>query len=79
MPPYNFPIEDLVPTSELKIARNKQEPPAQAAKPAKRKYDPLNPFADWPEEMMHIVNHYPQIRFACLEALEKEVKLGRFV
>ena len=88
MPPYNFPIEELVLTSEMKIARPKQETPAspdippqpaQPVKPAKRKYDPLNPFADWPEEMMFIVNRYPPIRFAILEALEKEIKLGNFV
>ena len=80
MPPYNFPIEQLVPTSEWKISQpRQQESPAQPARPAKRKYDPLNPFADWPEEVLFIVNRYPQIRFAMIEALDKEVKAGRFV
>ncbi len=78
MPPYNF-SEELVPTSEMKIALpRQQETPAQLSKPAKRKYDPLNPFADWPEEVLFIINRYPEIRFAMMEALDKEIKRGTF-
>ncbi|MFN7932157.1 MAG: hypothetical protein U0R19_02450 [Bryobacteraceae bacterium] len=80
MPPYNYPIEDLVPTSLLKIAQPMpRETPAPSTKPAKRKYDPLNPFADWPQELILIINRYPEIRFAMIEALDKEVKRGTFV
>ena len=87
MPPYNFD-HPITPTSELKIAKPRQEAsaqpaqpvqPAQPLKPAKRKRDPLNPFADWPEEVIFIINRYPEIRFAMIEALDKEVKRGTFV
>ncbi len=78
--PYNFPVEELVPASELKTAQDQpQQTPAQPAKPAKRKVDPLNPFADWPEEVIFIINRYPEIRLAMIEALDKEVKRGTFV
>ncbi|MBS1830949.1 MAG: hypothetical protein JST93_36990 [Acidobacteria bacterium] len=79
MPPHSYLIEDLVSTSEMKMAwPRQQETPAQASQPAKRKYDPLNPFADWPEEVLFIINRYPEIRLAMMEALDIEIKRGTF-
>ncbi|MFN7933529.1 MAG: hypothetical protein U0R19_09390 [Bryobacteraceae bacterium] len=79
MSPYNFPTEQFGSTSNLKVAQPQPETPAQPAKPAKRKVDPLNPFADWPEEVMLIINRYSSIRLAMIDALNKEVAKGTFV
>ena len=62
MPPYNFPIEQLT--------------PAQKTAQAPHKPGPMDHFAHWPPEMAFLINRYPQIRLALLEALDKEVKLG---
>lgn len=79
MSPYNYPSEQLGPTSNLKVAQPQQESSVQPAKPAKRKYDPLNPFADWPPEVIFIINRYQSIRLAMIDALNKEVAKGNFV
>lgn len=73
MPPYNFPIELLTHTSTLKLAH---ESPAQKPPQAPPKPNPMDPFAHWPPEMCHLINHYPQIRLMLLDAIDKEVKLG---
>ncbi len=73
MPPYNFPIEQLTHTSTLKLA---QQSPAQKPAQAPPKPNPMDAFAHWPPEMAFLINRYPQIRLALLEALDKEVKLG---
>ncbi len=75
MPPYNFPIELLTHTSTLKLAQQASAQKA-AQTPPKPKPGPMDHFAHWPPEMAFLINRYPDFRFALLEALDKEVKLG---
>jgi hypothetical protein len=70
MPPHNQPLHLLNSTADFKQAR-----PTPAQKPS-AKPDPGDSFTNWPPEMLHIINRYPEIRESLRIALEKEFALG---